>query len=995
MPKIIVGPFDKGLRNDVIPVYIDNSSFPTLINAYQWRGRVKRKRGTSLLTRATRPIPTGSIGNSQASPWTINTIFSNYVPPITPETNAQIKLGSVQITIATTPNIVFVDQGDGTLDGFLVGTITNATQTNPCEITSNGHGLSNGNQVTINSVQGMTELNGNTYTITVTGVNTFTLNGVDSTGFSAYTGGGTWTFASSSNFGTINYVTSVIVLTHTAGAGVPAFVSFSYYPNLPAMGFRDLILDPTQFTGNIGFDTKYAYNVLNAFPYSNYSVSFYKNPATGSPATYVQKTNWTPLQWNGEDYQQFWSINYQNAFWATNGINIPFTPTHVGMQYKPILTVTVLTPTTATLQITAHGLSVGDFVFINEVATTTGINFQTGYVINPPIDANNVNVAFPNANIATNGTGGIAQYLTNNSDNTKDCMRWYDGDPTNGLINNPGFLPGKGWVNFCPPLSQFAYSIADLPAAQYYLVTARIIVSYKDRLLFFGPVIQTSAPGSQIYLPDTIIYSQNGTPYYTASFSGDPSLSTTTFTPLLLPLNQTATPTAFWGDQTGFGGWYSLGLDQAICTVGSNEDTLILGLQNSLQARLIYTGNDLLPFNAFIVNSELGSSSTFSAVDMDQGVISRGDRGFIITSQTQAQRFDLPIPDEVFQIKLLNNGAERVCAQRDFINEWIYFTYPYKSINNRFPTQTLMFNYRDKSWAVFRETYTCYGQFRRQTGFTWQTVGLIYKTWSAWNDPWNAGESNLLQPDVVGGNTQGFFIIRDEGTSEATSLYIKSFSGNIVTSPDHCLTNGDYIVISDCLGDVGAQVNGKIFSVFQCTQNTFQLNPPISAGSYIGGGLITRLYKPYIQTKQFPTAWEMARKTRLGPQQYLFTTTQNAQIQLLIFLSQNANSAYNLGGIVPSTNTVNNSLIYSTVLYTCPESTNLGLTPANINLQMVTAEQQAQIWHRMNTSLQGDTVQIGFTLSDEQMRDETLTNQYAEIELHGFILDVTPGPLLA
>jgi hypothetical protein len=52
--KITVGPFSKGLRNDIIPVYIDNDSFPTLINAYQWRGRAKRKRGTSLLGRLQR-----------------------------------------------------------------------------------------------------------------------------------------------------------------------------------------------------------------------------------------------------------------------------------------------------------------------------------------------------------------------------------------------------------------------------------------------------------------------------------------------------------------------------------------------------------------------------------------------------------------------------------------------------------------------------------------------------------------------------------------------------------------------------------------------------------------------------------------------------------------------------------------------------------------------------------------------------------------------------
>jgi hypothetical protein len=67
----------------------------------------------------------------------------------------------------------------------------------------------------------------------------------------------------------------------------------------------------------------------------------------------------------------------------------------------------------------------------------------------------------------------------------------------------------------------------------------------------------------------------------------------------------------------------------------------------------------------------------------------------------------------------------------------------------------------------------------------------------------------------------------------------------------------------------------------------------------------------------------------------------------------------------------NDSLINSSVLYTCPESTNLGLTPANINLQTPTAIQQSQIWHRMNTSLIGDTIQIGFTISNEQMIELT------------------------
>jgi len=213
------------------------------------------------------------------------------------------------------------------------------------------------------------------------------------------------------------------------------------------------------------------------------------------------------------------------------------------------------------------------------------------------------------------------------------------------------------------------------------------------------------------------------------------------------------------------------------------------------------------------------------------------------------------------------------------------------------------------------------------------------------------------------------------------------------------LNDGDYIQISGCIGTIASQVNGKIFSVALATQNTFVLNPTIGSGTYFGGGLIKRLYVPFIQTKQFPMAWGLGRKTRIGVQQYLFTTTSQSQITLLLFLSQDGSHSYNNGPIVPSVGPTNSSLIYSTLLYTCPESTNLGLTPANTNLQMPSAAQQSQIWHRMNTSLIGDTVQVGFTLSDVQMRtldgQGNLLNQIAEIELHSFILEVYPSQMLS
>jgi len=503
-------------------------------------------------------------------------------------------------------------------------------------------------------------------------------------------------------------------------------------------------------------------------------------------------------------------------------------------------------------------------------------------------------------------------------------------------------------------------------------------------------------------LQDTVIYSLNGTPYYTASFTGNPSLATTVFNPILVPVNQTATPTAYWEDQTGFGGFTTAGVDQPILTTNFNEDALILGFK-TIQTRFIYSGNDLVPFNFFVINSEYGSSSTFSAINFDKGVISRGDKGYLITGQTECRRIDLEIPDQVFELNLTNNGTERVCAQRDFINEWIYFTYPSNSITYKYPNQTLQYNYRDDSWAVFFENYTTYGSFRKQTGYTWATIGTVFPTWASWNEPWDAGASTLLEPKVIAGNQQGFVIERDDGTNESNSLYIQNIVAGVVTSPNHCLNEGDYIVISGALGTIGSLVNGLIFAVGITTTNTFTLVPLIGAGTYLGGGLIQRMYVPFIQTKQFPTSWGMSRKTRLGPQMYLLSTTPNGQITLNIYLSMDSENAYNTGPIVPAAGVSNSSLIYSTVLYTCPESGNLGLTPPNSSLQMIVnasntpaaSSPQSQIWHRVNTSLIGDTVQVGFTMSDAQMRDIQFRNQFTEIEVHGMILDTSSASLLA
>ena len=85
-------------------------------------------------------------------------------------------------------------------------TITGATKANPVVITAS-NSLQEGQQVTINSVGGMTELNGNTYTVKNPTASNFELD-VDGSGFTTYTSGGTADH-------------SVVVLSNVSGTFTP------------------------------------------------------------------------------------------------------------------------------------------------------------------------------------------------------------------------------------------------------------------------------------------------------------------------------------------------------------------------------------------------------------------------------------------------------------------------------------------------------------------------------------------------------------------------------------------------------------------------------------------------------------------------------------------------------------------------------------------------------------------------------------------------------
>lgn len=292
---LYISAYQTGLVQSRQNFLLPNDAYPTLENAFVFRERIQRKSGCRLLGRLRRVLEDQSLGD---------TIVTD-----------------VEFNLFTQIN--------------LTGAINNITQALPGSVTTTtNHLLQTGQTVTLSGVGGMTEVNGNTYTIIVTGVNTFTI-GIDTSAFAAGVGGtwtvndlsleinkqiepgsvvitmpgpiiftdqgnGTLTSTTPLNSGVINYNTGNATLTTTSGAGT-SIVSFNYYPNLPAMGIRQRELDDTNSEQMVVFDQTYAYIYTTAFE------------------EFIPGTTWS-----GNDSNFFWSTNYwvgdnnRKIFWVTN-----------------------------------------------------------------------------------------------------------------------------------------------------------------------------------------------------------------------------------------------------------------------------------------------------------------------------------------------------------------------------------------------------------------------------------------------------------------------------------------------------------------------------------------------------------------------------------------------------------------------------------------------------------------------------------------------------
>lgn len=492
------------------------------------------------------------------------------------------------------------------------------------------------------------------------------------------------------------------------------------------------------------------------------------------------------------------------------------------------------------------------------------------------------------------------------------------------------------------------------------LQTARIIISFKNRLLVFNTKEKAGVAATITY-QNRCRFSQNGAPI------GD--------------------VLAWRDDIPGRGGWIDLPTQETIVTAQHLKDRVIVYCERSTW-ELVYTGNQVLPFVWQQINTELGAESTFSQVPFDDVVLGVGNVGIHACDGMSVQRIDTLIPNEVFDIHNINSGVDRVAGIRDYFTEQVFWNYPSQSTDSTapFPDKVLVYNYATKTWAIFDDTITCWGY--SQEGNTLRAwIDLNNFTWAEWLDPWNSVAFNSKNRDVVAGNQQGFvFIIDADRTTNAPSMQITGITSPATKFVDmvvinHNLKVGDWVEVDNAEGVL--EMNGKVLQVFvvlNANEVRFKFELPTNTdpffedgkitGTYVGGGTLTKVSVLDILTKQYNFYMEQGKNLYVSKIDFLVDKTVNGSVA--IDFTTSSASDFGMAEEAQATG----AAFGVPVLETSPYA----LVPFE--------QQQKRLWHPYYLLAEGECVQIRLFYDKYQLLRPRITN--SNFELNSMIFYTTP-----
>lgn len=541
---------------------------------------------------------------------------------------------------------------------------------------------------------------------------------------------------------------------------------------------------------------------------------------------------------------------------------------------------------------------------------------------------------FWTTNYWQNVTGDLF-WVTNFSGTAGDPIRYFDG---------------TAWTNFAPAID----------GAGNFLHQSLILTPYKDRLLALN-TYEGATLGASLSFAQRIRFSQNGDP--------------------------TDTIDGWLEDVVGKGGFIDIPTNEAIVSAEFIKDVLIVKCERS-SWKVLHTGNEILPFVVQQINTELGAESTFSLVPFDRGVFAVGNYGITTDDSVNVARIDQKIPDIVFDFNNDNEGVKRVYGIRSYQQQLVYWSFPNSAENATFPNKILVFNYVNRTYSIFNDSFTCFGYFQRGSDLTW--ANLNYPSWSDWIDSWNSGLIQSQFPDTIGGNQQGYVEVLNRSIFNGVSLSITAIAtGEPVrlTVPNHNLQTGRFVKITGIVGSGSPNpdtLNDSIYRVIRISDDLIDLqeyntvtnsfdNVSLGAGgSYLGNGKLTVLNNINILTKRFSPYYGHGSQVRLGYVDLFLERTEDGEITVNLFVDENSSISIN-----DPNSFSNEGVLGDNIVLTRPE--NLTLIPFQAN--------QEKIWHRIFFYSITQNFQLQFTMDDAQMSDESINS--SDFILHALTLYLT------
>lgn len=604
------------------------------------------------------------------------------------------------------------------------------------------------------------------------------------------------------------------------------------------------------------------------------------------------------------------TINYANGDLTLTGL-VPSHALTITFSYYPQLPVmglrsrelasTTLQQLVAFDQVYAYIFNGGWEEFLPGT-TWSGTDFNFFWSTNYWVDKNNVKIF----------------WVTNFSGPSGDPIRY-----TNGV-------GGTNWINFAPTID----------AGGDVLAQCLIMLPFRGRMLTFN-TYEGANLATSVNFPQRIRWAAIGNPFSTVS-----------------ALVTTVNIDAWRDDIPGQGGFLDIPTSEDIVTVGFVRDNLVVYCENSTW-QLRYTGRSIAPFQIEKINSELGSQSTFSGVQFDTSLTAISQRGITDCDSFKSVRIDPKIPDLTFNFNFTNNGEKRVHGIRDFEQKLAYWTYPNNSTSSLFPDRRLVYNYENKSWAIFTDSLTTLGTYQDTDSPTWENSP---EEWQQANFPWL--NRPPLFPSIVGGNQQGFVEYLDSLTTNDPSLVIDDITGlgntpTIITSINHNLQSDTVISISGILGTDFTSLNDGIFGIdvrdadnfllykYRPETGLFDIPQTNPAGTYIGGGVISVRDGFKIVSKKF-NFLDAGQNIQIGFIDILMDATSEGEITLNLYNDYNNSTPINQR----TQNLADDTFFNQVVSTASPNPSSLDST---------------KYWHRVFCASRAAFLTIEWTLSNAQL----------------------------